>query len=93
MLDLGWDRDAVNRKIYSRLDSQCDKRGSLIGESLFLSCKICDNIGIIVGIEDEEYVLEGKRAVDPCSLFCTSCGLDLPRLKVIRCLPSYTLVR
>jgi hypothetical protein len=79
MLDLSWDRSEVNRKIYSRLDSQYDKRGSLLGESLFLSCKICDNAGIIVGIEDEEYTIDGRNAVDPCSLFCPSCGLNLDK--------------
>jgi hypothetical protein len=80
MLDLGWDRHEANRKIYSTLDRQLNERGSLLGEGLYLSCKICGNIGIIVGIDDEEeYVLTGKRAVDPCSLFCPSCGLNLPR--------------
>ncbi len=80
MLDLGWGRHDVNRKIYSKLDSHPNERGHLLGESLYLSCKICSNIGIIVGIDDEEeYELDGKRAVDPCSLFCPSCGLNLPR--------------
>jgi hypothetical protein len=80
MLDLEWDRHEMNRKIYCRLDRQLNDRGALLGEGLSLSCKICRNIGIIVGIDDEaEYVLDGMRAVDPCSLFCSSCGLNLPR--------------
>ena len=79
MLDLGWDRDEINRRIYSKLDRRPDERGDLLGPGLFLSCKICGNIGIIVGIDENEYLLDGKRAIDPCSLFCPSCGLDLPR--------------
>ena len=79
MLDLGWNRHDVIHKIYSKLDRQTNERGHLLGEGL-LNCRICGEMGIIVGIEDEEeYVLDGKRAVDPCSLLCASCGLNLPR--------------
>ena len=80
MRDLGWDRQAVEDRIYSKLDSQLGERGSLLGKSFSLVCKICDEPGIIVGIAGNgEYELEGKRAVDPCSLFCPSCGFDLPK--------------
>ena len=79
-LDLGWDRHKVNTRIYSKLDSEPNERGGLLGEGLNLTCKICGNIGIVVGIDSgSEYQIESKRAVNPCSLFCPSCGLNLPR--------------
>ena len=66
------------RNFIPKLDRQYELRGALIGDGVLLSCKICDEIGIIVGVEDDIYVLNGERAIDPCSLFCPSCGLNLP---------------
>jgi hypothetical protein len=79
MLDLSDYRYNVNRKLYAEFDRRSQERGSLVGEGLFLFCKICGEIGIIVGIEDQAHIIDGKKAVDPCSLFCSSCGLNLPK--------------
>lgn len=78
-IDLSDYRYNVNTKLYTELDRRWEDRGSLVGEGLSLFCKICGEIGIIVGIQDEPYVIDGKKAVDPCSLFCSSCGLNLPK--------------
>jgi hypothetical protein len=79
MVDLGWDRFEINRRLHSKLDGDFDRRGSVVGDGISFSCKICGEIGLIVGIEAEAYVLNGEKAVDPCSLFCPSCGLNIPK--------------
>jgi hypothetical protein len=77
-LEIGWKRFETNDDYYSQLQRQHTTRGELVGRRLNLFCKICNEIGMVVGIEDECYFLDGQKAVDPCSLFCPSCGLDLP---------------
>jgi hypothetical protein len=78
-LDLGDHRHEINAKLHRDLDQRPEKWGSLVGEGVLLGCKICGEVGIIVGIDSEIYLIDGKEAIDPCSLYCPSCGLNLPK--------------